>query len=500
MQFLRENGLVDTLKTLNQESGVTMNSLQDPAPLIDSIRQGKWDSVLGILSTIVLPPTALFDLHELLIVELVVQGDMDTARLVFRGSVCQTLRNQNERRYLKLENFISQASLGGSLGVESYFGVAAEERRGRVAQKVMQELRIAPNGRLLTLLGQAIQMQIQGDIVPADSVYDIFHGIVPEGSISAETVDVPITKCFKRRTLAAGAHVESAAFSANGAWLAVGLADGFIEILNPITGQRRLDLTYQQNESSMMVMEHAVIALSFNHDGSVLAVGTHGGEAAVWRTDTGSCISRFNLLHKDGVSVIKLARDGQTLLTAGYDGAIRLTGLKSGRIVKEFSSQHDSFVTDVAFNRDETLLYSCGADGKLNIFDMRRSSCIDTVLPFSTDRLSHGAIQKLIPCSATDNLIVCSRSGRALVVGPDGKTRQEFISKHNDVVTAAASPHQRYLYLVHEKGFISCIDTGSAIVTEIECTGENIGCVSHPLYNQLVSFSVDGSLRLWKPL
>jgi WD40 repeat-containing protein SMU1 len=280
----------------------------------------------------------------------------------------------------------------------------------------------------------------------------------------------------------------------------VGLADGFIEILNPITGQRRLDLTYQQNESSMMVMEHAVIALSLSHDGSILVVGTHGGEAAVWRTDTGSCLGRFAMLHKNGISVVKLSRDGQTLLTAGYDGAIRLTGLKSGRTVKEFTTQHDSFVTDVAFNRDETLLYSCGADGKLNIFDMRRSSCIKTVLPFSSDRLSHGAIQKLIPCSTTDNLMVCSRSGRVLVIGLDGKTKQEFISKHGDVVTAAASPHQRYLYLIHEKGFISCIDTDSTIVTEIECTGENIGCISHPLYNQLISFSADGALRLWNPL
>ncbi len=46
LQFLKENNLSDSLKTLQKESGVALNTVDNIDKFIGDIHSGKWEAVL----------------------------------------------------------------------------------------------------------------------------------------------------------------------------------------------------------------------------------------------------------------------------------------------------------------------------------------------------------------------------------------------------------------------------------------------------------------------
>jgi WD40 repeat-containing protein SMU1 len=66
-QFLRENGLKDTLKTLQLESGVELNIVEDAGALRRNILEGRWDIVLADIADLFLPSDLLLQLYELVL-------------------------------------------------------------------------------------------------------------------------------------------------------------------------------------------------------------------------------------------------------------------------------------------------------------------------------------------------------------------------------------------------------------------------------------------------
>jgi len=46
LQFLKENNLVDSMRELQLESGVALNTVDDIDGFLSDIRYGRWDSVL----------------------------------------------------------------------------------------------------------------------------------------------------------------------------------------------------------------------------------------------------------------------------------------------------------------------------------------------------------------------------------------------------------------------------------------------------------------------
>ncbi|MBT3267064.1 hypothetical protein HN371_07935 [Candidatus Poribacteria bacterium] len=79
-----------------------------------------------------------------------------------------------------------------------------------------------------------------------------------------------------------------------------------------------------------------VKAVAFSPDGSLIAVGSAGGEARVYKVDDGE---RVATLMGDGVGVFALAfhPDGTQLAVAGFDGEVRLFDPLSGELIHEFT-------------------------------------------------------------------------------------------------------------------------------------------------------------------
>ncbi len=160
------------------------------------------------------------------------------------------------------------------------------------------------------------------------------------------------------------------AFSPDGRELAAG---GYHEITiwNPSDGTllRRIKNMPQQ-----------VQALSFNHDGSVLAVcgGTPGrsGEAKLVNPKDGTIIKTLAGT-TDFLLALSFSPDGQRLIVGGADNTIRSYNLADGREERRIE-QHADWVMGLAFSPDGAHFASASRDKTARLFDAKTGELEET--------------------------------------------------------------------------------------------------------------------------
>ncbi|KAJ2080852.1 Serine/threonine-protein kinase smu1 [Coemansia sp. RSA 988] len=498
-QFLKENNLHNTLKTLQNETGVSLNTVDDISAFKENILKGRWDSVLTSVEQAHVPQAKRIELYEQIIIELAEAQDITPARALLRQTEpMELLRSNYPDRYLNLERLLSRTSFD-SAQIYRERG-SKESRRSSIADALLNQVDTAPSSRLLTLLSQSIKWQQQHGIIAKDVPYNLFLGQTQE---IKETEDKTPCRLLATIKFPKKQSPRSLVFSPNGTHLVTGSADGFIELWNCMTGKIANELKYQA-EGALMMMEGAVTALSFSRSGEFICSGSSDGKLKIWKASSGTSVKRFSAAHSETITCVAFSDDDTEILSGGFDNVLRIHGLKSGKMLKEFRG-HTAPVNSVIFSTDMSRIISASEDGTVRIWDTTTGSCFHAVVP-STDKPSlsvpaaHSALA--IPGSPTE-FVVCTKSPNIYIISIDGNLRRSFSADKttcNVFLTAAVSPKGKYVYAVSDMSVLHCFDLDTGNLTTVKTKipiADVLGIVYHPTLNIAAFFSSDRRIPVW---
>ncbi|KAG2183778.1 hypothetical protein INT43_006789 [Umbelopsis isabellina] len=509
-QFLKENNLSRTLAALQEESSISLNTVENVDTFKQDIIDGNWDTVLTTVLNASVPAKQLGDLYEQIFLELLEMRELGAARSILRQTEpMQILKSRSPERFLRLEHLVSRTYFDAK---EAYpDGTTKEKKRQAIAKALASEVSTVEPARLLTLLGQSLKWQQQQGLVQPDAAFDLFRGQTQV--VKAEDDAVPSKQYSMIKFPGKKTYAECAAFSPDGQLLATGSVDGFVEIWNYLTGKLRKDLKYQAEEN-LIAMDNSVISLAFSKDSQLLATGSTDGIIAVWKITNGQCQRRFSPAHSQGVTSMCFNKDGSQVLSSSFDHSIKIHGLKSGKVLKEFRG-HTSFVNSITFSSDMSRVISASSDGTVKIWDTKSTTCLATISPQAQANVPNGSLNPIGGASGqtvnsvtimpnnSDNILVCSKTSTLYLINMRGQILKSFTHEKKggaDFVSASVSPHGDFAYAVAEDSTLYAFNTSNeALINEFKLTeAEVIGIAAHPYSNILAAYAENGQVLLCK--
>ncbi|KAI7857408.1 WD40-repeat-containing domain protein [Circinella umbellata] len=491
LQFFKENNLQHSLETLQEETLVNVNTIENRETFIQDITEGKWDTVLKDIIHLNIAPRKLIDLYEQVVIELCELRELGAARTLLRQTEPMHIMKQRQpERYLRLEHLLSRSYFDAK---EIYSdGLSKEKRRQIIAQALSTEVTVVPPSRLMTLLNECATWQQHQGLLPPDTKFEMF-----QDAAAVQNADNDSPAFHRYSTIkfpGSKTYAECAIFSPNGQYLVTGSVDGFIEVWNHMTGKLRKDLKYQSDEN-LMAMDNSVICLGFSRDSELLVSGSTDGKIAVWKIQPGICQRRFSPAHSQGVTSVSFNKESNQLLSSSYDQTIKIHDLRSGKLLKEFRG-HQSFVNVAVYSNDYSRVLSGASDGSIKGWDITDGSCLFTLHPALSNPTA--VIQSIVNVpKGADQFAVCTKSNTLHIVSSQGKTLNSFESSGNsDYCSVAMSPQGQLIYGVSEDSKLVCFDTVARKQIKVEKISDNevIGIISHPFTNILAIYDDAGHI------
>ena len=541
MQFCGEKGFHRSVEALHRESGVSKSfeatSTASTGEIGDAITRGDWSRVLLALQSMALPESKVMIVYEQVLFELLESGERTLAKeLLMSTKPLSSLQQSNKAHFNKLYALCYTSERWSAS--EAYdMGSSKDKRRNLIAEMITSELTTVKPSRLLTLLGHSLKhLQSTGAIPAGSHTYDLFQG----GKLPASSQDVDekvVKSPVAQLSFEMENRIESVAFHPDGVGMAIGGADGFIELRDCEAGQLLEHLPYQAKDQFMR-HDQGVMCMAFGgKDGSVgemLASGCRGGCVKVWKVTTGACLRKFPTAHSGGITSVSFSKEGSQVLSTSLDGTIKCLGIRSGNPLREYRG-HSAAVNQACYSADFSRVFSVASDGYLRCWDSKTADCLYEVVPGAAMKGSEEERRQALVAESqrttivrvqlapTGELFVCTQGTKAyLLKAIDGSTLTSYSTsmkndQKGDLLCGTISAQGGYVYAAAEEGHLYVFDakTGSVESTvELASRGagagvgtgagaerarETLGVEHHPSRNLLVTFSAAGSLIIWRP-
>lgn len=155
--------------------------------------------------------------------------------------------------------------------------------------------------------------------------------------------------------------LRSLALSDDGRRVAIGDADGTIQIWDSATGIDR--------ELSGKTMRGDIEALAFSLDSQLLASGSGDGYVRLWDAATGKEIGE-PMQHGSYVMFLCFSRDGKHLVTTGLNGTVKIWDATSQLLLLHTLEGHSNAVEKAAFSSDGNRLATASWDKTARVWEV----------------------------------------------------------------------------------------------------------------------------------
>lgn len=230
-------------------------------------------------------------------------------------------------------------------------------------------------------------------------------------------------------------------------------------------------------------------ALAFTPDGKRVVTAAHDGDVRVWTIADGTA----RVLHagESPLAVLRLAPDGRAAAAGALDGRAWLLDLEGGRPPR--AMVHDGAVLALAWAPDGARLATASADGWVRIHDVR-SGLLAAKVP-----LAGGAIFALAWSPDGRLLATGSEDGVARVLAPDGTIRAVLGVPGTPLTTVDWSPDARRLLSGSHDG-IARVHRVDHPAPEVRLRGHR-GMIFHARFSpdggRVLTVASDGTARIW---
>jgi len=498
LQYCKENNLNESFKTIQDESKISLNTVESKEDFTNDILNGRWDQVLKNIQKINLSYSTLMLLYEQICFELIEHQENEVALELINDQIpISILKYEYPDRYRRLEQLIKNDDVNIH-DIYNKLETTKDKNRTNLADLLVKEVNVVLPNRMLYLLTNAIKYLEAEKVIQPNTKYDLFTGTVQEED---KEVDEYISKVNKTITFGVKSYIESAKISPDGNYLATGSVDGFIEIWDPLTGKLKNELTYQ-TESNLMFHKDSVLSLNFSKDSKMICSGDSSGLIKIFKVANGKCLREFPKAHSQGVTCLVFTKDNSLVISGSFDSQIKIFGLKSGKLIREFQG-HSSFINDLALNQDGLRLISASSDGTVCIWDMKNNEMSNSIKPPQISVINIATVNNIsFYPKNNDQFFICNKSNFIYLMNFQGQLIKSYSTdkvKKSDFVYCCVSFHGEWLYAVDEDNDLSIFST---MTTKVHKTiniheKEVIGLVQHPHKSILVSFALDGNLNIY---
>ncbi|HXQ34736.1 MAG TPA: WD40 repeat domain-containing protein, partial [Anaerolineales bacterium] len=154
-------------------------------------------------------------------------------------------------------------------------------------------------------------------------------------------------------------HRPTIAFSADGKYVAVGMQEKVVDLLDATTGKKLETLFFPKGSIGLM---------TFSPNGTRLVATTSNGDIFGWDIPNKRHFN-FSEGHSNEVMSFSFSPDSKTLATGSVDRTVKLWDVDSGKLLRTIVG-HGGWVTALHFSPDGRYLLSGDADGLIKLWDM----------------------------------------------------------------------------------------------------------------------------------